>query len=110
MSKAVFAHIIKEFELSLDWADDANCRNMDTRIFFPTNDGSNVDPFVREVCAECPVNFECLWYANETSTDHGVFAGMSPKQRQSWRTKNNVSLGQSYSQWRARGRKATSSV
>lgn len=76
-----------------DWKDEANCRNMDTELFFPGL-GGNVPQFVKEVCAECTVSEECLWYANETSADYGVWGGMSPRERQAWRRKNRVTLGQ----------------
>lgn len=81
-----------------EWMDKANCRNMDVELFFPV-DGHNLDPFVREVCNECPVLDECLWYANETHSDHGYFAGMNYKSRMAWRKKNRVHLGMSKEQW-----------
>ena len=84
------------------WMQDANCRNMDTELFFSTN--NNYDPCVKEVCATCPVSDECLWYANETNSDHGMFGGLSPKQRQAWRKKNGVILGMSKSDWEGRFR------
>lgn len=75
-----------------EWKKDANCLNMDTSLFF-SELGSNVLPFVREVCDACPVIEECLWYANETGSDHGVFGGMTPTERRLWRRDNNIELG-----------------
>ena len=80
------------------WLDQANCRNMDTEIFFPT-DGENVSSFVKEVCNECPVTKECLWYANESYSTMGVFAGLGARARQDWRTKNKISLGMTEKEW-----------
>jgi len=82
----------------VEWFDDANCKDMELELFFPPL-GATIDPFVREVCAQCTVNEKCLWYANETASDHGVFAGMSPDERRKWRRKNNVALGMSKKEW-----------
>ena len=76
-----------------EWKNKANCRNMDVNLFFPAL-GGNVPPFVREVCGSCEVTEECLWYANETAAEHGVFGGLTPTERRLWRRRNNVSLGQ----------------
>lgn len=77
-----------------EWKNNANCRNMDTALFFPDL-GGNIPQFVREVCAECTVIEDCLWYANGTHSTDGVFGGMSPSQREVWRSKNNIRLGES---------------
>lgn len=77
-----------------EWKNDANCQNMDTALFFPDL-GGNIPQFVREVCAECTVIEDCLWYANRTHSTDGVFGGMSPSQREAWRSKNNIRLGES---------------
>lgn len=77
-----------------EWKKNANCRNMDTALFFPEL-GGNIPQFVREVCAECTVIEECLWYANETHSTTGVFGGMSPSQREAWRSANKIQLGES---------------
>lgn len=101
MSRPVFAGVLGGIVQDLGWADQANCRNMDINLFFP-DVGVNIDPFVKEVCAMCDVQTQCLWYANETKSDHGIFAGMSPNQRKEWRQRNKVVLGMSYDAWRAK--------
>jgi WhiB family redox-sensing transcriptional regulator len=83
----------------MDWMTEANCKNMDVNIFFP-DAAAIYDPFIREVCSSCPVTEKCLWYANETHADTGMFAAMSPTERQNWRRKNKVVLGQSENEWR----------
>jgi len=88
---------------AMDWMPEANCRNMDVELFFPIK-SSNYDPFVKEVCGSCPVQEECLWYANQTSAEEGYFGNMTPMQRRAWRKKNNVSMGQSKAEWENRNR------
>lgn len=86
-----------------NWMPEANCRNMDVDLFF-SGTGGNYTSFVKEVCADCPVQEECLWYANETSSDDGYFGGMTPRERMRWRRNNNVVLGQTKKEWDNRNR------
>lgn len=99
MGSQVLAGVLSRMARGLGWADAANCKNMDLDLFFP-KDGQNVSEFAREVCNTCPVLQDCLWYANETYSDHGFFGGMTPKQRKAWRVRNRVSLGMDYDAWR----------
>jgi len=59
------------------WRLEAACRGMDSDLFFP-QDGENVRPAVRQLCAECPVANECR-VAGER--EHGVWGGLSAKER-----------------------------
>jgi WhiB family redox-sensing transcriptional regulator len=99
MATEVFDKILSVIYDGLRWADDANCRNMELDLFFPPV-GINISPFVKEVCDTCDVRERCLWYANETSSEYGIFGGMTPNQRRDWRRRNNVRLGMSYKDWR----------
>lgn len=93
--------LIKELKSAGDWILDANCKNMDTNLFFPEVN-KHYDDFIREVCFTCPVIDECAWYANETSAVYGMFGGMTPTEREQWRKKNKVILGDSRNDWEAR--------
>ena len=75
------------------WQEHANCKDMDLNLFFPEQKGGQYSSFIREVCEQCPVIQECLWFANETSADYGFFGGMSPEERRVWRRTNRVQLG-----------------
>lgn len=99
MKADVFAGFVAQLKTDLTWADRANCRNMDIELFFPEV-GKNIDPFAREVCSVCDVREQCLWYANKTGTEDGLFGGLSPNQRKHWRSRNKISLGMSYDDWR----------
>ena len=72
------------------WREDAQCNGVDTELFFPPRDkdlyrsiaakaklhcfGSNGRP-------ECPVRVDCLLYAVETDEVHGIWGGMSHRER-----------------------------
>jgi len=91
-------NLLEDIEHHADWIQDANCRGMDVNLFFPDN-STQYNPFAREVCMACDVIDECAWYGNETSAVYGMFGGMSPTEREVWRRKNKVRLGQSRKQW-----------
>lgn len=62
-----------------DWMRRGRCRDMDPAIFFP-NDGVGVQ-VAQKICAECPVQGECLEYALVNRVDHGVWGGASERER-----------------------------
>lgn len=62
------------------WEAHAACRGLDRARFF-TNDHR-----VKQVCARCPVSDDCLAFilrveSEEFRCRHGVFGGMTPKER-----------------------------
>ncbi|MFI1562149.1 WhiB family transcriptional regulator [Streptomyces sp. NPDC020490] len=73
----------------ITWQKQAACRaeNVDPEWFFPERHVAEI-ALAREICAGCPVARECLidCMAYEggkpVGSRHGVYAGLSPKQRQ----------------------------
>lgn len=63
-----------------DWQDDAACKGMDADLFFPEV-GENATDTAKAVCRTCPVCAECLEYALTERITHGVWGGLSEKQR-----------------------------
>jgi len=61
------------------WMADAACRGMHTRLFFPPRGGDARLP--KEVCASCPVRVECLDEAVRNLEKHGVWGGLSERER-----------------------------
>ena len=39
----------------------------------------------KRICRECPVRKDCLLYALETPIDHGVWGGMTERERRRFR-------------------------
>lgn len=62
------------------WRDHANCRGMDTEMFYPLSD-NYVPPAVATACAACPVRGECLAYAEDMRITDGIWGGRAKKQR-----------------------------
>jgi WhiB family redox-sensing transcriptional regulator len=72
------------------WRDDARCMGVDTEIFFPPRDKERYRSIAAQAklqCFgangkdECPVRRECLWYAIESDEVHGIWGGMSHRER-----------------------------
>lgn len=63
------------------WMRKAACRGEGFDAWFPTDEvGEEADP-ARRVCAGCPVRPECLDYALDCSIRHGLWGGLSPRER-----------------------------
>ena len=61
------------------WMHEGSCRCYPPDAFFP-HDGVGVDAACK-ICAECPVQQECLEYALVNRIDHGVWGGCSERER-----------------------------
>ena len=57
---------------------DAKCKGMDPEFFFPEK-GAIAAP--KKICANCPVQLDCLDYAVENRIEFGVWGGVSQRQR-----------------------------
>ena len=61
------------------WMSEGKCREVDPELFFPS-DGVGVIK-ARKVCAQCPVQAQCLEYALDNQIEHGVWGGASERER-----------------------------
>lgn len=61
------------------WMAEGHCRAYSPSVFFPI-DGVGVIA-ARAVCAECPVQGNCLEYALANRIEHGVWGGASERER-----------------------------
>jgi WhiB family redox-sensing transcriptional regulator len=61
------------------WRQHAECRGMDPEFFYPER-GEDVDA-IKAVCATCPVRAQCLEYAITHREMHGIWGGLSERQR-----------------------------
>jgi WhiB family transcriptional regulator, redox-sensing transcriptional regulator len=62
------------------WAQRAACADTDPSMWF-LDDQSGSYREARAICASCPVRRECLAWAVETNSRHGMFGGLNPLER-----------------------------
>lgn len=63
------------------WQEKANCIEQDRDIFFPDRGERQKLKLARAICADCVVQEECLDYAMGNAIKHGVWGGLSERQR-----------------------------
>ena len=66
------------------WRELAACRGADLEVFFPGR-GESAEP-ARQICAACPVREPCLDYAISNRIVHGVWGGLSERERRALRS------------------------
>jgi WhiB family redox-sensing transcriptional regulator len=73
-----------------EWIHKAACKNADPEIFFPPRDKvlyTKIAIQAKVYCngpkgnTPCPVRAECLWYAITDDAQHGIFGGLSHRER-----------------------------
>jgi WhiB family redox-sensing transcriptional regulator len=72
------------------WRERAQCQGADTELFYPPRDKekySEIALKAKEYCngvkgaPPCPVRAECFWDAIITDEQHGIWGGMSHRER-----------------------------
>ena len=66
------------------WRELAACRGADLEVFFPRR-GETAGP-ARRVCAACPVRQACLDYAITNRISHGIWGGLTERERRALRS------------------------
>lgn len=61
------------------WTEDAVCAQSDPDAFFPERGGST--KAAKLMCKGCPVTTQCLDYALDNEERHGVWGGLSERER-----------------------------
>jgi WhiB family redox-sensing transcriptional regulator len=61
------------------WRYRAACRGIDLNVFFPGR-GESAEP-ARQICAGCPVRQPCLDYALSQGITHGIWGGLTERDR-----------------------------
>src|SRR5688572_1291277 len=65
--------------LDQDWRAGALCARFDPDLFFAP--GAIEHKEAKRVCRECPVQMQCLAYAMNMPVDHGIWGGMTERER-----------------------------
>ena len=97
------------YESSADseWWHLAKCRGMDTELWFPPRDKTKYKKIAdksKSVCfgkdgaPECPVRLQCLFYSEEMDEQHGIWGGMSHRERNALKRKA-AKVGLTLKEW-----------
>ena len=65
------------------WRERAACKQLPIDLFF-VSVGDDVT-FAKSICNGCPVRRECLVWACKEQISHGIFGGLSPRERRNFR-------------------------
>jgi WhiB family redox-sensing transcriptional regulator len=63
---------------SLEWREQAACKNTTTSNFYPEKDEIT---HAKKVCEQCPVKQQCLDFAIKNHEVHGIWGGMGYRSR-----------------------------
>ena len=70
------------------WRYRAACRGADLSVFFPGR-GESAGP-ARQICAGCPVRQSCLEYALSHGITHGIWGGLTERDRRPLRVHHTL--------------------
>lgn len=68
---------------SYRWQEDAECAGISAEFFFPDEDNPVAGNYkvARGICDSCPVAVQCLEYALANGERHGMWGGLTPRER-----------------------------
>ena len=67
-------------EIDLErWWEEGNCLGMDPNLFYPERGKSTKEP--KEICSNCPVQLHCALESLENNEKHGIWGGLSERER-----------------------------
>jgi WhiB family redox-sensing transcriptional regulator len=69
--------------LDQDWRADGLCGQADPNLFFSV--GAVEHKKAKGICRSCPVRSQCLSYAMDRQVDHGIWGGLTERERRRWR-------------------------
>jgi WhiB family transcriptional regulator, redox-sensing transcriptional regulator len=76
------------------WRDEANCIKAPLNIFFPEDETGSTSKRkidrAKTICENCSVQHKCLIYSLNENIDHGVWGGLSSRERKA--LKRNVDV------------------
>ncbi|SLH31856.1 Putative transcriptional regulator, WhiB family [Mycobacteroides abscessus subsp. massiliense] len=75
----------------LSWQDEAACRGLPTEWWFPQQGSSHECQRAKAISRSCPVKAQCLQFAIEVHDQHGIYAGLSLRDRRKWGNERKAS-------------------
>ncbi len=66
-----------------DWRALGACSQTDPDLWFAV--GAMEHKQAKRICRECPVQTQCLAYAMDAPVDHGIWGGLTERERRRFR-------------------------
>lgn len=66
-----------------DWRAMGSCSKTDPDLWFAV--GAMEHKQAKRICRECPVQSQCLAYAMDEPVDHGIWGGLTERERRRFR-------------------------
>jgi len=63
------------------WRSVGLCRGSDTMVFYPPSEDDSLAEEAKTICAMCAVRKPCLEFALNTREKHGVWGGLTERER-----------------------------
>ena len=70
------------------WKNQANCLGVEPDLFFPSRGASTRQ--AKECCRGCTVRLQCLEYSLANKEVHGIWGGLSERERRRIRSQRNA--------------------
>ena len=71
-----------------NWMNDANCRGLNSEVFFPARGADTTA--MKAICRECDVQAECLTFAINNGEKFGIWGGKSERERRAIRRRYGI--------------------
>lgn len=78
---------------TMEWRLDALCSQTDPELFFP--DTTAESAAAKQICSDCDVRMDCLLWALTKGENHGIWGGLTHRERRSLLRQNQASEKQS---------------
>ncbi len=73
--------------LEHEWRTQALCATSDAELWFAA--GAVEHKLAKMVCGRCPVKSDCLAYAMEAPIEHGIWGGLTGRERRRYRLRSS---------------------
>jgi WhiB family redox-sensing transcriptional regulator len=73
-----------------NWRALGSCAGSDPDLWFSV--GASEHRQAKRICRDCPVRKECLAYAMDAPVDHGIWGGMTERERRRHRRRTGPEL------------------
>ena len=67
--------------MAQNWRSIGLCRGSDTLVFYPPSDEDSLAEEAKTICGMCAVRQPCLEFALATREKHGVWGGLTERER-----------------------------